>query len=344
MDASCPFGPGTATFGSEVNSAVHSIPFVGENTCGLRSTRPPTYVLVTPARNEAAFIEETIRSVIAQTVRPLRWVIVSDGSTDATDEIVKRYVSEHPWIELLRMPERKDRHFAGKVHAFNAGYARMQDLPYDVIGNLDADITFESGYFELLLSKFATDANLGVAGTPFCEGGFQYDYRFTNVEHVSGACQLFRRRCFEAIGGYTPIKAGGIDLVAVTTARMKGWRTRTFLERTCLHHRKTQSGGYGGLRRTFKSGYHDYLMGVHPVWQFSRSIYQMGRKPVLIGGGLLLGGFVWAALTRAERPVSDDFVAFRHREQRRLLRRILRRFLPRRRMPRAMAAEPPRCL
>jgi glycosyltransferase involved in cell wall biosynthesis len=196
-----------------------------------------TYVLITPARNEAAFIEQTIKAMVGQTVRPAKWVIVSDGSTDDTDEIVTKYANQYEWIELLRMPERRERHFAGKVHAFNAGYARVKDLEYDVIGNLDADITVESSHFEFLLKKFVEHPRLGVAGTPFREESFQYDYRFTSVEHVSGACQLFRKECFEGIGGYTPIKIGGIDLVAVITARMKGWQTRTFPERICIHHR-----------------------------------------------------------------------------------------------------------
>src|SRR5271154_5339692 len=106
------------------------------------------YVLITPARNEAAFIETTIQSVVAQTLLPLRWIIVSDGSTDGTDDIVKKYAAENPWMELVRMPERQERHFAGKVHAFNAGYARVKDLGYDVIGNLDGDTSFDGDYFE----------------------------------------------------------------------------------------------------------------------------------------------------------------------------------------------------
>ena len=116
------------------------------------------YVLVTPARNEARFIEDTIRSVISQTNRPLRWVIVSDGSTDETDEIVSRYAKDNAWIELVRMPARRERHFAGKVHAFNAGYARLQRLSFDVVGSLDADISFDKNYFELATGKVCTDA------------------------------------------------------------------------------------------------------------------------------------------------------------------------------------------
>src|SRR2546427_6652048 len=163
-----------------------------------------TYVLITPARNEAKFIELAIKSVVGQTVRPAKWVIVSDGSTDGTDDIVSKYAAEHAWMELVRMPERRERHFAGKVNAFNAGYARVAGLDHDVIGNLDGDVEFEEGYFDFLLKKFAENPRLGVAGTPFREGSFQYDYRFTSIEHVSGQCQLFRRECFEEIGGYIP--------------------------------------------------------------------------------------------------------------------------------------------
>src|SRR5438128_2192301 len=184
------------------------------------------YLLITPARDEAAHIEQTIKSVISQTVRPAKWVIVSDGSTDGTDEIVKRYVRAHEWIELLRMPERKERHFAGKVHAFNAGLARAGHSAYDLIGNLDGDVSFDAGYFEYLLGRFAQNARLGLAGTNYWEGSLKYDYRFTNIEDVAGACHLFRRQCFEAIGGYKPLKRGGIDSVAVLTARMLGWETR----------------------------------------------------------------------------------------------------------------------
>jgi poly-beta-1,6-N-acetyl-D-glucosamine synthase len=274
-----------------------------------------TYVLITPARNEAAFIELTIRSVVGQTILPLKWVIVSDGSTDGTDEIVRRYAVEHQWIELLRMPERKERHFAGKVHAFNAGYAKVKNLEYDILGSLDGDISFEADYFAFLLGKFAENMRLGVGGTPFREGTIQYDYRFSRKEHVSGACQLFRRECFESIGGYIPIKAGAIDLTAVVTARMKGWKTETFTDKFCIHHRPMGTAKAHILFATFKSGYGDYPMGVHPVWQLFRSVYQMSRKPILLGGVMLLTGYLWAMLTRARKPVSEEFVRFRRKEQ-----------------------------
>jgi glycosyltransferase involved in cell wall biosynthesis len=282
-----------------------------------------SYVLITPARNEATFIEQTIQSVVSQTVRPLRWVIVSDGSTDGTDDIVKKYAQRESWITLHRMPERKERHFAGKVYAFNAGYAQVKHLQYNIIGSLDADITFDPDYFAFLLGKFADNPRLGVAGTPFSEEGVTYDYRFTSTEHVSGACQLFRRECFEAIGGYVPLKCGGIDLVAVISARMKGWQSRTFTEKTSQHHRKTQGAKHSSFRRTFRSGYHDYLMGGHPVWQLFRSVYHMGKAPFVLGGSALLAGYFWAAVTRADKPVSNELVQFRRREQMSRLKQFL---------------------
>jgi poly-beta-1,6-N-acetyl-D-glucosamine synthase len=285
----------------------------------------PTYVLITPARNEAEYIELTLKSVVAQTVLPLKWVIVSDGSTDGTDDIVKKYSAGHPWIELIRMPERQERHFAGKVHAFNAGYARVAELKYDVIGNLDGDVSFDEEYFDFVLRKFTENPRLGVAGTPFREGSFQYDYRFTSIEHVSGQCQLFRRQCFEAIGGYTPRKIGGIDLVAVTTARMKGWQTRTFPEKPYVHHRQMGTATATLWMASFKVGRSDYLLGSHPVWEFARSIYQTTRPPILWGGSLRLAGFVWAMLSQREKQVPDDFVQFRRKEQMRRLWKFVTR-------------------
>jgi biofilm PGA synthesis N-glycosyltransferase PgaC len=294
----------------------------------LRAENLPSFVLITPARNEASFIELTIRSVTRQTVLPMKWVIVSDGSTDGTDDIAKPYVEEYDWIELIRMPERAERHFAGKVYAFNAGYELVKGMQYEIIGNLDADISFESDYFAFLLRMFAEDPQLGVAGTPFKEGSKQYDYRFSNIEHVSGACQFFRRECFESIGGYVPNKFGGIDLVAVVTARMKGWKTRTFTGKTCEHHRAMGTADARGFRAMFRIGYQDYQTGVGGIWQFFRSFYQMRNKPIVVGGFALLMGYLWAVATRAKRPVSKDLIEFRRREHMSRLSEFFKKLLP----------------
>ena len=276
----------------------------------------PTYVLITPARNEADFIELTIKSMVGQTIHPAKWAIVSDGSTDGTDDIVRRYAADHSWIELVRMPDRRERHFAGKVHAFNAGYARMKDLNYDVIGNLDADISFAEGYFAFLLHKLAEDPALGLVGTPFRESSNSiYDYRFVSIEHVSGACQVFRRACFEQIGGYVPVKGGCIDHIAVVTSRMKGWKTRTFPEQVCLHHRTQGTAQHGILNARWRNGAKDYSMGNHPLWEICRTFYQMTKSPFFIGGLMLLSGYVWASVRRMQRPVSNELVQFYRREQ-----------------------------
>jgi glycosyltransferase involved in cell wall biosynthesis len=278
------------------------------------------YVLVTPARNEAEFIGGTIESVIAQTVRPVKWVIVSDGSTDRTDEVVKKYLDANPWIELVRRPERRERHFGGKVRCFNSGYEKVRNEEYDVIGNVDADITFTADHFEYLLEQFAARPKLGVAGTPFVEGNNSYDFRFTTVEHVSGACQLFRRECFNEIGGYMEVKGGGIDWIAVTTARMKGWETRTFVERVCHHHRPMGTASVGKLRACISLGRQDYYLGGHPLWQLFRAFYQMGRKPYVVGGLLLFLGYCGAWISGERRPVSQELMRFHRREQMRRLR------------------------
>ena len=292
---------------------------------GLEHSRP-AYVVITPARNEELHIEKTIQSMIAQTVLPSAWVIVSDGSTDRTDEIVKRYVQKHPWIDFIRLPEHTNRDFASKVHGFNAGYERVKDVRYDVIGNLDADLSFEKDYFEYLLGQFSRFPELGVAGTPFVEDfSTTYDYRFASVAHVAGGCQLFRKQCFEAIGGYVPIKGGGVDWVAVTTARMKGWMTRTFTERTLFHHRKMGTGKGNVFSAKFRLGREDYYLGSDPLWAVLRAFYQMRYKPYVLGGACILLGYLLSAARRIERPVPAELVNFYRKEQRQRLGRMIAR-------------------
>jgi hypothetical protein len=150
-----------------------------------------------------------------------------------------------------------------------------------------------------------------------------YDYRFVSIEHVSGACQLFRRDCFEEIGGYVPVKSGGIDHIAVITARMKGWKTRTFTEKICLHHRKIGTAERGVLAAKFRVGQLDYALGGHPVWELFRAFYQMSKPPYLLGGLLVLAGYVVASTKRAERPVSPALVEFRRKEQMLRLKKFL---------------------
>jgi biofilm PGA synthesis N-glycosyltransferase PgaC len=281
------------------------------------------YVLITPARNEERFIEKVIQSVIAQTVLPSKWVVVDDGSTDRTPEIVERYAERYPWIELVRRSQRQDRNFAGKVHAFNNGLERVRHLEVEFIGNLDADISFGPDHFEFLLARFLEDPSLGVAGTAFTEDGWDsIRDSFEGQTSVSGACQLFRLQCFQEIGGYQPSRAGGVDWMAVTTARMRGWKTRNYLERRFRHYRIMGTAERSVLGAMFDYGKKDYFLGGSPIWELFRVGYRMTKKPMVFGGIALLCGYCSAGLQRVHRPVSAELMRFHRREQMTKLRRI----------------------
>jgi cellulose synthase/poly-beta-1,6-N-acetylglucosamine synthase-like glycosyltransferase len=285
----------------------------------------PAYVLVTPARNEAQFLSQTIEAVIAQTVKPLKWAIVSDGSTDGTDDIVSSYAAEHAWIELVRMPERTERHFAGKALAVRAGVERMAGLAYDVIASLDGDITFEPDHFAFLLGKLKGDDRLGIVGTPYRDATNEtYDYRFVSTDHVSGACQVFRRACWEEIGGYALSRGGAIDTIATLTARSKGWKTRTFTEKMALHHRVIGTAENSQIKSRFILGKRDWMIGNSAVWELFRGLYQMTKRPYVVRGVAIVAGYVWAACTGVERPVPAELRAFRRKEQMGQLGRFFR--------------------
>jgi glycosyltransferase involved in cell wall biosynthesis len=285
----------------------------------------PKCVLITPARNEARHLDMTIRSMRAQTVHPIKWIIINDGSTDETPQIIDRHAATCDWIERFDMPSHRDRSFAAKAHCFNAASKAVSNLDYEVIGNLDADITFEPDYLEFLLKKFAELPKLGVAGTPFLEDG-GYDSASDSFEgeyHVAGGCQLFRRSCFEDVGGYVPNKAGGVDWIAVTTARMKGWETRNFRDKRFFHHRSLGTAERSPLSALYSYGEKDYYLGGGLVWEICRVAYRMGKRPRLSGGLALGAGFLSAAIRRIDRPVSRELMQFHRREQMKKLKAIL---------------------
>lgn len=274
------------------------------------------YVLVTPARNEEAYIEKTIQSVLAQTRLPERWVIVSDGSIDRTDSIVEKYQLSHSFISLLCAQRDGGTNFGSKVKAFQAGYRELANQKYDLIGNLDADVTFPSEYFETMVSKFQDDPGLGIAGGIICElMDGKYSPQKISMNSVAGAVQLFRRECFEVIGGYIPIKSGGIDAAAEILGRMHGWKVRTFPDIQVLHHRRVMTGSRNILQTRFKQGWTQYLLGYHPLFQLARFFFRIPDKPFLIGSLFSLSGYVWGFLKRAKRPLPVEAVKFLHSEQ-----------------------------
>jgi glycosyltransferase involved in cell wall biosynthesis len=246
------------------------------------------------------------------------------ASTDNTAEIVEGHARQCSWIDLKRLPPRQERSFSRKVYAFNAGLEQVRNLDFDVIGNLDADLSFEPDYLEFLMSKFAEDPTLGVAGTPFTEDGYDSAvHSFEGANHVAGGCQLFRRACFEKIGGYVANPAGGIDWIAVTTARMMGWKTQSFSEKRFHHHRALGTAGRSNMAAVFSYGQKDFYLGNSPIWEAFRILYWTRKRPLGLGAASLLAGYTSAAVTRTKRAVSPELMQFHRREEMRKLRRIL---------------------
>ena len=289
----------------------------------------PSYVLVTPVRNEEKHIEVTIESVLAQTVKPIEWVIVSDGSTDRTDEIVSRYAESIDWIRLFRRCETGQHSFSSKVCSFNVGLQNLGAKNYQYIGNIDGDISFDNHHFEFLLDRFSEDSSLGLAGALMVQKG--YDVRrgsFFDDRDVFGACQFFRRECFEQIGGYQPIPGGGVDWLAVRMSRMRGWKTKTFMERTFLHHGVMGNRGRSGWYARFDYGRKDWSFGNSFLWESMRVLFQMRTKPYIIGGIVLGLGYLSAALSRAKSGIPEDVRRFHREDQHARLRCLLRSRIP----------------
>jgi glycosyltransferase involved in cell wall biosynthesis len=283
------------------------------------------YVLVTAAYNEEANIERTIESVLSQTRLPNRWVIVSDGSVDHTDEIVRKYAAQHPFILLLPVKRQPGRSFGSKVRALHAGNELLKGTSYDFVGNLDADVTVPPGYFEELISHFDQRPSLGLAGGFVVEetdGVFQ-DRRQNRVYSVAHAAQLVRRTCYEAIGGYAVLEYGGEDWHAQTSAEMRGWETRAFPELKIFHHRHTGEGD-NLLRHRFRQGRMDYSFGSDPLFETLKCTLRIPDKPFFIGGAARLAGFFWSLVRRDERPVSAEFIKFLRCDQKRKMSVLIR--------------------
>lgn len=280
------------------------------------------YVLVTPARNEAAHIEKTLGSVIAQTQLPVRWVVVSDGSTDETDTIVSGYAAEHEFIEFVRREAGEDRNFGSKVFTLQEGFKRLEGLDYEFIGNLDADVSFDPDYYERVLTAFAGDPGLGVAGGVIHDRiGDAWVRQVTQTRwSVAGAVQLFRRECFEAIGGYLPLELGGIDAVAEISARMHGFRVRAFDELPVLHHQLMGTKKGDILEARFRQGRMEYAHGYDPLFETGRCLLRIKERPFLVGSIYRMAGYWLDLLRRAPNDVPEDLVKFLRREQRARMR------------------------
>jgi len=275
------------------------------------------YVLVTAARNEVDYIEKTLKSVISQSILPRKWIIISDGSTDGTDLIVRQYASEFDFIEYLRKDSSGDRNFGSKVRAIHTGYAWLNDLKFDFFGNLDADITFDENYYENILNRFDQYPNLGIAGGNIIDIGDEREQQpnIVSPDSVGCAVQFFRRQCYEDIGGYLPLQIGGEDAAAEIMARMYHWEVRTFPDIRVLHHRPMGTGMWSVWGAKFFYGVENYTLGYHPLFFFLKSMNRMKTKPYILGSVLMLGGYIFSYFTGKKKVLPNEVLHYFKSEQ-----------------------------
>ena len=281
------------------------------------------FVLITPAKNEENLIGITIESVVNQSLRPTQWVIVSDGSTDRTDEIVRTAAATHAWIKLLPLPPRVGRNFAAVVHATEAGIRELTTNTYTYIGLLDSDIRLPSDYFERVITQFEKSPQLGLAGGVAIDLGHRKDRIPRNQQDVPGALQFFRRETFEKLGGLVAIPEGGWDALTCARARMMGYETRLIID-LIVDHLKPRNIGEGGFfRRKWQLGIRDYALGYHPLFEFVKCLGRLREPPFIIGACSWWIGYVCAVIQRRPRLIPTDLLAFVRAEQKHRLWKFL---------------------
>jgi len=275
------------------------------------------YVLITAVRNEERFIEFPIRSILSQTILPGMWIIVSDGSTDGTDEIVSRYAAQHDFIKLVRREAKNEGlDFSSKVLAIYEGYEQLKKADYDFLGILDGDVSFGPDYYENILIKFQENKNLGIAGGIILDQYNDHCIRRSpnHTNYVSGCIQLFRRKCYEEIGGLFPIKEGGEDTIAAITAQMKGWIVEAFEELEVYHHKHSKARR-GKLKEAFRAGRMFYALGSHPLFEILKSIKSITAQPYLLFAMTRMCGYLLPFVKKQRRPVTEEFILFLRKEQ-----------------------------
>jgi len=282
------------------------------------------YILVTPAYNEAKFIRATIEAVLAQTVRPLQWIIVDDASSDETVAIVREYAAQCDFIRLVQVTQPHPRNFRARIAAINLGLESLTVTDYGFLGTLDADVTFAPDYYRRLLCHFQEDEKLGLAGGIIVEhgGGIRVPVKGENARSVANAAQLLRRECREMIGPCPLLPYGAPDTYTEVSARMLGWRIRTFDELP-IDHPRLMSSASGITSGKFRQGKKDFSFGNHPLFQVFKCFRRVTEAPVIWGAFMIFCGYCWAALHSERRTVSSEFVAFLRAEQLGRLRSLL---------------------
>jgi glycosyltransferase involved in cell wall biosynthesis len=264
------------------------------------------YAVVTPAKDEEAYAERTLESMIAQTVLPVRWVIIDDGSTDRTGEMAETYAKKHPWIEVVHVPagaRRNPDHCV--VGAFFLGLKKLKGVDYEYVVKMDMDLMLPADYFENILDRFAADACLGIASGVYQENrNGTWESIVMPPYHSAGASKVMRRKCYEEIGGY-PLEIGW-DSIDEIRARARGWDTKNFPDLTFKHLRH-EGSEVGHLRSWKKNGVAYYMMGGGLLFLLFKTAYRMlTAKPFIFGGLAVLWGYLSCWIRRRERPVTED--------------------------------------
>jgi len=284
------------------------------------------YLLITSAFNEETNIEKTIQSVLSQTICPILWIIISDGSTDKTDEIVLKYASEYGFIEFIKIhADEKKHNFGSKVRAINKGIQTINnEIQYDFIGILDADLSFDTDYYKEILIKFHNDENLGIAGGDVIEHvDGKFKKRIKTYNSVAGGVQLYRRKCFQSLAGFQPFEYGGEDAAMEIEARMLGWEVQTFPEYQVIHHGYV--GGRAGnlLKSRFRRGEMYRYIGYHPLFHVIRCFYRLFEKPYLSGTFAEISGYYYYFFRHNQIKVSEQMLKYLRKEQVERLKKIL---------------------
>lgn len=284
------------------------------------SNNGSTYVIITPAHNEAEFIAKTIASVVSQTRLPMKWVIVNDGSTDNTRQVVESYLPQYSFVQLINLERDEGRTFARKVTAFLRGLEAVCALDYAFIGNLDADVSFDANYFKRILAELETNPRLGIAGgTIYTKIGDKFITADETLDSVAGAVQLFRRSCFEEAGGYPPMEQGGEDAAIEIIARMKGWTVRKFPDNPVYEERRTGSANAGPVLTRVREGRRFYSLGYGTGFYLLRCLRRFKDRPVLLGSLAALLGYFESLIRRRPYALPPEVVSYLRAEQRKKL-------------------------
>lgn len=279
-------------------------------------SRSVPYVVITPVRNERDNLPRTIASFVGQSILPERWVIVDDGSTDGTAEVVDEAAAQHEWITVVH---RADRGFrkpgTGVVEAFYDGMARLGTEPFNYLVKFDGDLAFEPDYFERCFERFDQNPRLGIGGGTICRrDGDNLVIESTGdpAFHVRGATKIYRRACWDQLGGL--IKAPGWDTVDELKANMLGWQTMTFPELK-VHQLKDTGSADGSWRNWVKNGVANYNSGYHPVFMAAKCVRRLFRRPYGLGGTALAWGYIKGCVDRAGGAIDPELVTYVHRQQ-----------------------------